>query len=429
MKMVIAHVGSGALVRLTGRLDGEWSRHLSDALDELLRDGLRSVVLEMSQVDYVSSPGLNVLGQRYRDFSALRGELRISAPAPAVLQALTDAGLLEHLLLVPGDTRVAGGPGRPSAAFVGPSGEFTGEAWQVPAMVGPAGDYETSRRHESGAFDCVVVGGPNGFVRGFDAATCRTIHFPASVFGLGLGAIGESFDDVRPRFGELLAVGGTVAYLPTDGGFTPDWVATRGETAPSAVLGAGLVCDGSFSNLIRFRPQPGSASVPLSEVAEVALVTSGADAAGLVIAAEAAEVLTAIVRRSPAALDAPFGFDADEMREWLGFSPERATGRRTALIAGIVARAPAEPLGGFLRRLGPHGNLTGHFHVMLFEYRPLPQRTVSLRALVDKLLETQPLRTVGHVVFDDRGADGAGDNTLVRGLCWTGPIASVTAAA
>ena len=59
----------------------------------------------------------------------------------------------------------------------------------------------------------------------------------------------------------------------------------------------------------------------------------------------------------------------------------------------------------------------------------MPQRTVSLRALVDKLLETQPLRTVGQVVFDDRGPGGAGENTLLRGLCWTGAIASVTAAA
>jgi anti-anti-sigma factor len=427
--MVTAHVGSSALVRLTGRLDGEWSRHLADTLDELLRDGLRSVVLEMSQVEYVSSPGLNVLGQRYRDFSALRGELRVSAPSPAVLQALTSADLLEHLLLLPGDTRVAGGPGRPSAAFIGPSGEFTGEAWQVPAMVGPAGQYETSRRHESGAFACTVVGRPDGFARGFEPAACRTIHFPSPVFGLGLGAIGEGFEDARSRFGELLGVGGTVAYLPTDGGFTPDWVTARGDAVPRAVLGAGLVCDGAFSNLIRFRPQPGAASVPLTEVAEVALATSGSDAAGLVIAAEAAELVTATVRRSPAALDAPLGFDADEMREWLGFSPERATGRRTALVAGVVARGPAEPLAGFLRPLGPQGNLMGHFHVMIFEYRPMPQRTVSLRALVDKLLETQPLRTVGHMVFDDRGPDGAGENTLLRGLCWTGPIASATAAA
>ena len=429
MKMVTAHVGSSALVRLTGRLDGEWSRHLSDTLDELLRDGLRSVVLEMSQVDYVSSPGLNILGQRYRDFSALRGELRISAPSPAVLQALTAAGLLEHLLLLPGDTRVAGGPGRPSAALIGPSGEFTGEAWQVPTMAGPAGHYETSRRHEAGALTCRTVGRPDGFARGFDAAACRTVYFPSPVFGLGLGAIGASFEDARARFGELLAVGGTVAYLPTTGAFAPDWVATHGEAAPSAIVGAGLVCDGSFSNLIRFRPQQGATSVPLTELAEVALATSEADAAGLVVAAEASELVTATVRRSPASLDAPLGFDADEMRDWLGFSPERATGRRSALIAGVVARAPAEPLAGFLRPLGPQGSLAGHFHVMIFGYRPVPQRTVSLRALVEKLLETQPLRTVGHVVFDDRGADRAGENTLVRGLCWTGPLASVTAAA
>src|SRR5262249_48968132 len=199
-----AHVGSNALVRLTGRLDGEWSRHLSDMLDELLRDGLRSVVLEMSEVEYVSSPGLNVLGQRYRDFSALRGELRISAASPPVLRALPAAGLVEHLLLLPGDTRVAGGRGRPSAAFIRPSGEFTGEAWQVPAMAGPAGHYETSRRHEAGALGCVVVGRPDGFARGFEAAECRTVCFPAPVFGLGLGPIGESFEDARTRFGELL---------------------------------------------------------------------------------------------------------------------------------------------------------------------------------------------------------------------------------
>jgi anti-anti-sigma factor len=429
MKMVTAHVGSSALVRLTGRLDAEWSRHLADTLDELLRDGLRSVVLEMSQVEYLSSPGITVLGQRYRDFSALRGELRISSPSPTVLQALTAAGLLEHLLLLPGDARVAGGPGRPSAAFVGSAGEFTGDAWEVPSVVGPAGHYETSRRHETGALACRVVGRPDAFAHGYQAAACRTVYFPPSVFGLGLGAIGESFDETRDRFGELLAVGGTVAYLPTDGALTPDWVTSQPDAAPAAVLGAGLVCDGMFSNLIRFRTQPGSNTVSLTEVAEVALATSGGEAAGIVAAAEVAELMTAVVRRSPASLSQPLGFEADEMREWLAFSPERATAQRTALIAGIVARRAPEPLVGFLRPLGASGKLVGHFHAMAFGYRPVPQRSVSLRAFVEKLLETQPVRTVGHVVFDDRGPDGAGENALVRGLCWTGPIASVTDAA
>jgi hypothetical protein len=73
-------------------------------------------------------------------------------------------------------------------------------------------------------------------------------------------------------------------------------------------------------------------------------------------------------------------------------------------------------------------DLAGHFHAMVFPYRPVPQRAVSLRALVEKLLETQPLRSVGHLVFDDRGPDSAGENALLRGLCWTARVTSVSAA-
>ena len=191
-----------------------------------------------------------------------------------MLRALTAAGLLEHLLLLPGEASVAGGPGRPSAAFVR-AGDFTGDAWQVPAVAGPAGHYETSRRHEAGVLSCRVVGRADGFARGYDAAACRTVHFPSPVFGLGVGAIGESYEETRDRFGELIALGGTAAYLPTDGALTPDWVTAGPDAPPTVVLGAGLVCEGAFSNLIRFRTQPGSNTVSLAELANVALAHLG----------------------------------------------------------------------------------------------------------------------------------------------------------
>jgi anti-anti-sigma factor len=420
--MVTAHVGSSALVRLTGRLDGEWSRHLGDTLDELLRDGLRSVVIDLSQVDYISSPGVHVLGQRYRDYSALRGELRIASPSQPVVRALAAAGLLEHLLLLPDDGSAGGNPGRPSAAFAG-AGEFTGEAWQVPSLVAHTGAYETSRRHATGSLTCHLVGQGDGYAGGYRDGDCRRVQFPASAFGLGLGAIGEEFEQCRARFGELAAVAGTVAYLPTDGALVPDYVTGRPDAPPAAMLGVGLICEGSFSSLIRFRAQPGAGTVPLTEVAEVALDAAGAETAGLVVAAEASDLVTAMVRRSPAMLEAPLELEAEAMREWLAFLPDRAAGPRTAVIVGVVAREVPPPLAGLLRPIGR--GLSGHFHALVFGYRPIPQRTVALRALVDKLLETQPLRSVGHVVFDDRGTEGAGENTVLRGLCWVGPVASL----
>jgi anti-anti-sigma factor len=428
MKMVTAYVGSSALVRLTGRLDGEWSRHLADTLDELLRDGLRSVVLDMSQVDYISTPGVQVLGQRYRDFSLLRGELRVASPSPAVLQALTAAGLLDQLLLLPGDERVAGGAGRPSALMARPASEFTGDAWHVPSATGPAGQYEISRRHLAGELACRVVGRPDGLTAGQREEDCRTISFTSSMFGLGIGAIGETFDETSPRFGELIGVAGTVAYLPTDGALVPDYLSATAHSAPAAVMGSGLVFDGTFTNLIRFRTQPGTASVPLAELAGVALATSTEEVAGLVVAAEATELVTTALRRSPAAVDAPAALDAAAMREWLAFSPERTQARRAVVIAGVVARQPPAPLAGFLRPLNPSHDLVGHFHTMVFPYRPVPQRAVALRAIVEKLVESQSLRSVGHLVFDDRGPESAGENALLRGLCWTARVTTVNAA-
>lgn len=428
MKMVTAHVGSSALVRLTGRLDGEWSRHLADTLDELLRDGLRSVILDMAQVDYISTPGVQVLTQRYRDFSLLRGELRVASPSPVVLQALTAAGLVDQLLLLPGDERVAGGAGRPSALMARPASEFTGDAWHVPAATGPAGQYEISLRHLAGELACRVVGRPDGFAAGQRVEDCRTIAFTPGAFGLGIGAIGESLEETRPRFGELIGVTGTVAYLPTDGALVPDYLSATAHTTPSAVLGSGLVLDGTFGNLIRFRTQPGASTVPLAELAGVALATSSESMAGMVIAAEATELVTTSLRRSPATTNVPGALDAGVMREWLAFSPERTQARRAVIIAGIVARQAPAALAGFLRPLGPARDVVGHFHAMVFPYRPVPQRAVALRALVEKLLETQPLRSVGHLVFDDRGRESAGVNALLRGLCWTARVTSVSAA-
>ena len=149
----------------------------------------------------------------------------------------------------------------------------------------------------------------------------------------------------------------------------------------------------------------------------------------IVAVAEAAELVTAVVRRSPASLT----------------RAARVRGGRDAGMAGLLAgarhrpadrahrrhrRSPdrSESLAGFLRPLGGPGKLVGHFHAMAFPYRPVPQRTVSLRALVEKLLETQPL-TDGRArgVRRPRVRTAPATTRSLRGLCWTGPITSVAA--
>ena len=127
------------------------------------------------------------------------------------------------------------------------------------------------------------------------------------------------------------------------------------------MLASGLTCEGGFSKLVRFSPQPEADSVPLSELAAVCLEATGGKVAGMVIAGETAGLAGARLRQSPAGQGPPLRFEVPAVREWLSFAPERTYSVTTALIAGVVARAPKGPLAAHLRPLGARGSSTAIF--------------------------------------------------------------------
>jgi hypothetical protein len=240
-------------------------------------------------------------------------------------------------------------------------------------------------------------------------------------FGLGLGAIGGSFAECGERIGELIAAAGCTAYFASDGARKPDYLVGGGSVPPRVTLATGLTCEGDFSRLVRFTTRADAAAVPLSELATVCLDAAGKKMAGVIVAGETAGLCGARLRRSPGA-GTPVAFDLPEIREWLSFAPERTHASTTALIVGVVARAPEGPLAAHLRPIGLTGRLSAHFHAAVFSYRPLPQRTVDLGVLVRSLFADHELRDVVHLVQDDRGEAAVDESALVRGVGWVAPI-------
>ncbi len=427
MKMVIARDGGRAFVRLAGRLDGEWAEHLAGALDDFLRDGMRSVILDMSEVTYLSSAGTKVLARGYDDFSSLRGELRIADPSPTVLSAIRMVGLEERLLYASSEDPSLAAPTR-SSALMHRLGDFTREDWRSPLAPHAHGHYEISSRDTAATLTCQLYGDPRALrQRPYEAKDCQLVSFPDTVFGLGLGALADRPEDTLPRVGELLAVGGVVAYLPTDGALVADYQIGTRSVPPKATMVYGLACHGHFSHLVRFHTQPDASAVPLAELASLCLETVGGPTAGLVIATETAGLVGAALRRPPSATPRPVLTFQPTVSDWLTFTPEPTYKGMTALVVGVVSQDPPAALDPYLRPLsgmaGP--KLKGHFHAVVFPYEPLPQRTVAMQALVLRLFGELKVRSLLHLVSDDRGQASAGENELLRGLCWAGRIGTV----
>jgi len=81
------------LICVAGRIDSSNANELGEALTELIDSGNRSLVMDLSAVDYMSSAGLRELVSALKRVKRDAGDLRIAQPSKRVLDVMTLAGL------------------------------------------------------------------------------------------------------------------------------------------------------------------------------------------------------------------------------------------------------------------------------------------------------------------------------------------------
>jgi anti-anti-sigma factor len=399
MEIFIQQLADALEVKVKGRLDNYWGEHLQRNLEELIRGGAHHLRLNFSGVSYLSSAGVGLLVRFYRQLKAIGGSFVIITPSDHV-KLVIELCHLSPLLLShqPAAT--------PPVSKAEPR-RFTT----------PFASFELFERSAAKPLTCEPFGDADLLNSGgFGPQDCRTIRFPVSTFGLGLGAFGHGFDDARTRFGEFLAAAGSAAYLPTDGTNVPDFMVSSGDLVPELNALYGLRCEGDFSHLLRFEVSASTNGVSLADVLRQAFEVTGSPMIGLVMIAESGGLVGAALRRSPAAETASFQYP--DIRVWLSFSTERLYTRSLALVTGVASSASSGPFASFLRPLGAGTGLFGHFHAAAFSYRPLQRGEIDLKSTVISLFEAENLQGVLHLLTDDRPAAGPQQSEFVRGACW-----------
>src|SRR5262245_14420283 len=413
------HEGDEAEVELRGRLDAYWADQLSGDLDQLVRGGAHRLWLDLSGVTYLSSLGIGILVKFQKELSRLGGSLKVINPSEPVKEVLTVVRL--HAMLIGEPPAARGGTTQPYRAFRrAETHERNGVA------------YETFETEADRPLNCRTVGDPAPLFQGrhFGPEDCRAVALGGDSFAVGVGALGQSFEDCQGRFGEFLAAAGAAAYLPTDGTNVPDYFLLGGGTVPRVRLCYGLVFEGPFARLARFESRRDTGTVTLTELVEFGLDLAQADCVGVVLVAETAGLMGAALRRSPALEGPPDDpFAHPQIRDWLTFTGEHVGRGTTTLVAGVAARGGGGALAPLLRPLGPGPTPVGHFHAAAFSYRTLPKGEIDLQTTVAALFEQQSLQSILHLLGDYREATGVGESEFVRGACWVGPITDGNVAA
>ncbi len=402
---------------VVGRLDGYWADHLDAALTEAIRGGHHRLRLDCSKVSFLSSAGIGVLVKFHKELARINGAFFVVNPSKPVSTALRITRLLDLLVEPsPADTTVVARE-RPARRI-----EQDGAGFDI---------YDLGAR---APLTCRTVGSATPLSTGaFADEHCFTLDSLSPTFAIGVGAFGDSFADCRARFGELVSVAGATAYQPADGTNVPDYLLGSGALASDVRVLYCLACDGPFSHLIRFEMLQAGATIGLARLLATCLDAANTASIGIVVVAEAAGLVGAALRRSPAQRleDADF-FTHPGVRTRLTFTAEPAFVRSVALAAGVVTRPvageKAVPEGNIAAQLRPiGGGCAGHVHAAAFRFRPIRKGPIDFAQTVSGLFDADQLMGVLHLLHDaERGAAGAGESEFVRGACWIGPIAELS---
>src|SRR6266567_1464387 len=328
--------GETVELKVEGRVDGYWADHLAAAVDQEIRQGSHHIQLDLSRVAFLSSAGIGTLVRLYKDLKSIQGSFAVSNCSRNVLKVI-QLSKLEDVLV----------------AKAMPESLPPNEATESPKVEAPAprairqiescgAIYEVYPLAPGSKLECRRLGNASLLERcGFAKEHCRTLQFSDSTFAIGLGALGEHFEDCQGRFGEFIAAGGAVAYLPTDGTNVPDFLLAGGTTLPEVQVCYGIACHGTdpqpFSALIRFEAR-GGAPVALTALLELCLDLAGSQQIGIVIIAESAGLIGAALRRSPAGACESSAFEFPRIRDWLSFTAERAHAKSVVLLVGVAVR-------------------------------------------------------------------------------------------
>jgi anti-anti-sigma factor len=425
--MEITRQQSGDWVELhvKGRLDSYWSTDFKKTIDDLVRAGTHHIRVNLSEVSYLSSAGLGVLISSHKQLMVIRGQFEIVNPSAAVKEVLA-------LTKVDALLKTSAAPVRPADASVARTAlHYTRDNLSF-----------TVFHLEEGRFACRLIGDPE-LLHGcrFSQESCRKVQFPAKTLAVGLGALGNDFNDCQGRFGEFLAAAGAAAYLPTDGTNVPDYMLAAGASIPELQVCYAVACEGPLSRQVRFEAEAETGAVPLSNILHACLELTKAERIGFVLLAETAGLLGAALKRSPdvassagaskpangagaAVAAGPDLFAFPQVRDWLSFTAERAYPHSVALVTGVAAKGDGGPLAQFVRPLGGK-DLVGHCHAAAFSYRPLSRGEIDLHDSVASLFENLTFQGILHLLADTRPIAGLGESEFLRGACWFSPIGDV----
>ena len=258
MEITARRSGEQLVLALTGRMDGTGAQQVAFAIQQNLNDNDTSIIFDLEGVDYLSSAGLRVFQESIRKMKERKGQVAVCRLQEFTEKILRTAGFLPFLSVYPAVEEALGAAGKKKGTGAGEV-RITGNGWSLsaehladkPCTLAVTGDLQAIYNGKAILQDVQAT-------RGWSDGFC-----------VGIGALGKDRDSAAPLVGEMISIGGTVYWIPTDGFLTPDFFTAAdlesSDMKPFSLFNVAF--NGPFTDMVRITSQ-GPEGTTLTEVYE-----------------------------------------------------------------------------------------------------------------------------------------------------------------
>ena len=100
---------SVSLMKVRGRVDSETAPELDDALTKLLQDNKNKIVLNLGDVNYMSSAGLRAMVKALKDAQKSGGDVRLASVSQPIEVILRTVGMMQMFKMFSTNEEAAAG--------------------------------------------------------------------------------------------------------------------------------------------------------------------------------------------------------------------------------------------------------------------------------------------------------------------------------
>ncbi|NQT47964.1 MAG: STAS domain-containing protein [Chloroflexi bacterium] len=338
---VVADTIDGILtVSLDGRLDAFGASQLDAAFKGLIKDDDHSVVIDMQNVPYLSSGGIRILITAQKMLKKRDGGVHLCNVASYPMNVLEMAGFDQLFSIHPTKDEAV------KSCKAMEELRRSQKDWQhLPRFQKYEAQFTVFEATSETATLKVVGSLAKVLYAQLQEEDIFLRRFSETEYSIGLGALGGSLDDCIHLLGEMITIGSTMVWLPTDGNDTPDFLIPQKDTGAVMIYtGLNAALDGPFNEIMVIESENShglSMGDLYASVFEIAKEMP-ADFRGLVSIAMVADVLEAYssgVKISPIKEFAPENgqmiMDQANVDRWMDVSTEPRYRGKTMVTFGM----------------------------------------------------------------------------------------------